>query len=204
MRTRIVVADDHSIFAEALAGYLNQVPEFQVVGVADEYHKVVPAVHQTSAAVLVVGNGLVHRLAALRQAVLSRRPHCAVTLIANRGHRESDYGGAGEQIAVVMPEARMAGLVSTIRKVSAQSPTCEGVLTAAPPAVSPEEAAQRLNPRELEILRSTVTGATIKEIARELYLAPGTVRNLASSAIKKLHARNRFDAARIAAELGWI
>ncbi len=54
------------------------------------------------------------------------------------------------------------------------------------------------------MLRLTAGGATVKEIAGELYLASGTVRNLTSAAIKKLGGRNRFDAARIAVEQGWL
>jgi two-component system response regulator DesR len=38
----------------------------------------------------------------------------------------------------------------------------------------------------------------------ELYLSAGTIRNLASAAIKKLDARNRYDAVRIASERCWI
>jgi two-component system response regulator DesR len=44
----------------------------------------------------------------------------------------------------------------------------------------------------------------VKEIANELFLAAGTVRNLSSVVIKKLNGRNRFDAARIALEQGWL
>ena len=61
-----------------------------------------------------------------------------------------------------------------------------------------------LSDREREVLRLTAGGAPIREIAAELYLSPGTVRNLSSSAIKKLEGRNRFDAARIASTRGWL
>ena len=46
--------------------------------------------------------------------------------------------------------------------------------------------------------------ASVKEIAQQLFLSAGTVRNLSSSAIRKLNGRNRFDAARIAYERGWL
>lgn len=72
------------------------------------------------------------------------------------------------------------------------------------PADVSRPVADLLSQRERDVLRSTATGASVKEIAREFYLAPGTVRNLTSSAIKKLQARNRYDAARIAEELGSI
>jgi hypothetical protein len=46
--------------------------------------------------------------------------------------------------------------------------------------------------------------AAIAEIASRLFLFPGTVRNYLSLAIQKLDAANRFEAARIAKEKGWI
>ncbi|WP_344345544.1 response regulator transcription factor, partial [Kitasatospora putterlickiae] len=67
-----------------------------------------------------------------------------------------------------------------------------------------EAAEQVLSEREREILRLTATGASVKEVARELYLAAGTVRNVTSGAMRKLDGRNRFDAARIAAERGLL
>ena len=40
--------------------------------------------------------------------------------------------------------------------------------------------------------------------AAELYLSEGTVRNYLSAAIRKLGARNRAEAIRIAEEKGWL
>ncbi|QWT24059.1 LuxR C-terminal-related transcriptional regulator [Subtercola sp. PAMC28395] len=44
----------------------------------------------------------------------------------------------------------------------------------------------------------------VAEIAAELFLSEGTVRNYLSSAIGKTAARSRADAARIAEENGWL
>jgi len=61
-----------------------------------------------------------------------------------------------------------------------------------------------LTPRELDTLRYAAQGATCAEIARELYLSVGTVRNYLSRVITKTGARNRIDAIRIAQGSGWI
>jgi predicted transcriptional regulator len=55
----------------------------------------------------------------------------------------------------------------------------------------------------LDAARATLA-ATAAEIAAHLYLAEGTVRNYLSAAIRKLGARNRADALRIAQEKGWL
>lgn len=61
-----------------------------------------------------------------------------------------------------------------------------------------------LTPREREVLRATTTGAAVREIAASLFLSEGTVRNRISTAITKLGARNRVEAARIATDNGWL
>jgi len=61
-----------------------------------------------------------------------------------------------------------------------------------------------LTDRERQILRRAGEGCTSAEIATELHLSEGTVRNYLSEAITKLGASNRVDAARIAQAKGWL
>ena len=61
-----------------------------------------------------------------------------------------------------------------------------------------------LTDRELEVLRASRTGASVNEIAGQVHLAPGTVRNYLSSAMAKLGAGSRHAAAHRAWEEGWI
>jgi len=61
-----------------------------------------------------------------------------------------------------------------------------------------------LSDRERQVLAATDRGADVSEIARTLFLSRGTVRNHLSSAIQKLVARNRAEAARIAERKGWL
>lgn len=61
-----------------------------------------------------------------------------------------------------------------------------------------------LTDREIDVLRATRTGASIGEIAEQVHLAPGTVRNYLSSAMGKLGVGSRHAAAHRAWEEGWI
>ncbi|WP_407562951.1 DNA-binding response regulator [Streptomyces sp. 184] len=61
-----------------------------------------------------------------------------------------------------------------------------------------------LSDRELEVLRAARTGASVAEIAAEVHLAPGTVRNYLSAAMAKLGASSRHAAAHRAWQQGWI
>jgi len=77
-------------------------------------------------------------------------------------------------------------------------------------AIDPELAIAALDDRdpltekERKALRLAGTGKKTSEIAAELFLSAGTVRNYLSEAIAKLNATNRIDAARIARQKGWL
>jgi two-component system response regulator DesR len=76
--------------------------------------------------------------------------------------------------------------------------------------IDPDLAAQAwsesdpLTDRERQVLRLSATGLTNAQIAAELNLHAGTIRNYISEAISKLDANNRIDAARIARDKGWL
>ncbi|MDO6423804.1 response regulator transcription factor [Saccharophagus degradans] len=61
-----------------------------------------------------------------------------------------------------------------------------------------------LSDKERKALRLAGSGKKTAEIADDLCLSEGTVRNYLSEAISKLNATNRIDAARIARQKGWL
>ncbi|MBB1322358.1 DNA-binding response regulator [Shewanella sp. SR43-8] len=61
-----------------------------------------------------------------------------------------------------------------------------------------------LNDKERRALRLASEGLSTSDIASQLFIAEGTVRNYLSEAINKLNASNRIDAARIAKQKGWL
>lgn len=200
MSVSILVGNDHGLLLDALAGSLHAVPDFRVVGVARESETVVPGVLRTCPHVAVLGAaGSGGAGLQLAQEVLGARPHCAVVVVAPSPTRSLvDQAMRVGVLSVVPMEARLPQLVQTIRGAAV------GCLSVQPP---PEPARQRacpLSDRERDVLRLTWAGASVKEIARELCLASGTVRNNTSTSLRKLDGRNRFDAARIAQEHGWL
>ena len=61
-----------------------------------------------------------------------------------------------------------------------------------------------LTERETDVLRVAATGGTVADVARELSLSAGTVRNHLSSAIGKTGTTTRMEAARVAQDNGWL
>lgn len=76
--------------------------------------------------------------------------------------------------------------------------------------IDPELAAEAwgeadpLTDRERQALRLAAEGLTSGDIAQQLRLSEGTVRNYLSEAISKLGASNRVEAARLARNKGWL
>ncbi|GAA2885681.1 DNA-binding response regulator [Actinoplanes cyaneus] len=61
-----------------------------------------------------------------------------------------------------------------------------------------------LSPRELTVLSVAASGVPSTEVAAELHLSAGTVRNYISAILRKTGARNRLEAVRLAEGAGWF
>lgn len=200
MTIRILVADERRLISETIAETLKQVRDFDVVETVNDSQQIIPAVLRVRPAVAVLGataagRDELHLADELRAAA----PDCGIAVIAAEPTRAFLDRAMAGVFSVIPNHARLTHLVHAIRGVVAGYPTIDPSLLRPPSRNS-----RQLNDREREVLRLTAGGAPIKEIAAELYLSPGTVRNVTSSAIKKLEGRNRFDAARIANSRGWI
>ena len=77
-------------------------------------------------------------------------------------------------------------------------------LTAVSPPPTAQPLVEPLSERELEILALVANGLSNKEIAGELYIAEGTVKNHVTNILSKLGVRDRTQAALKAKELGLI
>ncbi|MGE6955136.1 response regulator transcription factor [Staphylococcus capitis] len=201
MSIRIVVADDHALVLDAFAAMLRTVPGFEVVGLVNGGQHVISTVQRVRPTIAILNMGMTGTdCMQLARDVRETAPTCGVALIAAKPTRALVDLAVGAGVLSVIPKhARLTHLVGAIRGVAA------GCLTIDPNLFgTPNPKTQTLSNREREILSLTVGGATVREIAKELFLSSGTVRNLSSAAIRKLNGRNRFDAARIAYEQGWL
>ncbi|HWM39035.1 MAG TPA: response regulator transcription factor [Streptomyces sp.] len=201
MSTRIVVGDERRLFSEAIAETLKHVNDFDVVEIVNDSREIVPTVERLRPSVTVLGSvstgddGL-----SLADTLRAVAPRCGIAVIGTGPARGSmKRAPANGAFSVVPDNAGLIHLVHVIKGLVGNRTDTDPTLIRQP---SPAQCS--LSDREREVLRLTVDGAPIREIAAELFLSPGTVRNLTSSAIKKLGGRNRFDAACIANKRGWL
>ncbi len=121
-----------------------------------------------------------------------------LTTFARSGYlrRAMDAGAQG----YMLKDRPSAELADCVRRV------CRGLRVVDPELAAAvwSEEQDPLSERERQILWRAGEGKSGAEIAAELHLSEGTVRNYLSDAIAKLGASNRVDAARLARSRGWL
>ena len=128
-------------------------------------------------------------------------PVCPVVILTGHGRplvlRRALASGARGFLAKGAPGAALADV---IRRVHARAALRRPVLAADALTAPPSP----LTPREAEVLAAAGADRPVREVARALFLSPGTVRNYLVAVTAKLGAASRAEAYRSASEQGWI
>jgi two-component system response regulator DesR len=199
---RVVLAEDEQLTRGAVASLLGMEEDLEIVGEATAGEEALAAVraHSPDVAVLDVEMpGLDGAEVAERIATCDSDTRCVIlTRHARPGVlRRALAAGA---MGFVTKSAPATTLAEVIRSVAAGNRYVDPELAAS----ALGSAGCPLTERELDVLRRVDTASTAGEIAAAVYLSPGTVRNYLSSAIQKLGARTRLEAATQAREHGWL
>jgi two-component system, NarL family, response regulator DesR len=202
MTVRVLLAEDQAMVRGALSALLSLEDDIEIVAEASRGDEVLPAALDTLPDVALLdiempgGDGL-EAAAVLHE----RLPSCLVLILTTFGRsgylRRAMESGA---VGFLLKDAPASELAEAIRRAVKGERVVDPALAAA--ALS--EGDNPLTEREREVLAASEGGATIEDIAARLYLSEGTVRNYLSTAIKKLGARNRVEAARLAEKKGWL
>ncbi|MFD8534248.1 DNA-binding response regulator [Streptosporangium canum] len=198
---RLLIADDEDLIRGALAALLALEDDLEVVAEAATTTDAVRLARERRPDIAVLdlemppADGL--RAAQAIRAELPTRI-ILVTRHARPGVlRRALAAGVSGFVPKTTPATRLAEI---IRDVAAGRRYVDPDIAAS--ALSEDDCP--LSERELEVLRASRTGASINEIAAQVHLAPGTVRNYLSAAMAKLGAGSRHAAAHRAWEEGWI
>jgi two-component system response regulator DesR len=198
---RVLIAEDQSMVAGALAALLQIEGDIEVIGTARDGREALDLARTLRPDVVVTDiempemSGL--ELAQRLRDDEGRARVVILTTFARPGYlrRALDAGASG----YVLKAAPSRDLAEAIRRIHGGGR-----------AIDPQLAAEAwgeidpLSDREREVLRLAEAGQSAGDIAAQLHLSEGTVRNYLSEAISKLSARNRIDAARIARIKGWL
>ncbi len=199
---RVLVAEDMRILADTLAAVLGLEEDIEVVAQVADGDAIVPAAvaHRPDVAVVDIGLPGTDGLTAAAE-LRERCPGCRVLILTVLGKPGNLRRALAAGVAGFLPkETPAADLADAVRRVAAGEKVIDPQLAVA----ALEVPGNPMSPREVEVLRRFAAGAGPAEIAAEMFLSYGTVRNYLASAVTKLGARNRVDAVRIAAEAGWL
>jgi two-component system response regulator DesR len=199
---RLLLADDQALVRGAIASLLDLEPDLEVVAQVGRGDEVVGAARENRADVALLdvempGLDGIGAARALRDAY----PSCRALIVTTFGRpgyvRLALEAGASGFIVKDTPSGQLA---DAVRRVAAGARVVDPALAAESLAAGPSP----LSSRETDVLIALRQGSSPAEVAELLHLSDGTVRNHVSSAIGKTNARNASEAARIAAENGWL
>lgn len=212
----VIVADDQALIRGALSALIDLEDDMRVVAQAADGREVIAAVEaytaensrgdqaSKAASTLVVIMDVempvmdgISAAAALKERGTNARV-LMVTTFGRPGYvqRALDAGAVG----FIVKDAPAEQLLEAIRRTS------QGLRTV-DPALAVDALTKGQSPlsaREVEVLRAFESGGTVEDVASELMLSAGTVRNYVSSAMDKTHARTRAEALKVATENGWL
>jgi two-component system, NarL family, response regulator DesR len=199
---RVLLAEDQAMVREALAALLTLEGDLEVVAQVSRGDQVVDAARATEPDVALLdiempgGDGL-----AAAAKLADTAPDVRTVILTTFGRpgylrRAMESGAMG----FVLKDAPASELASAVRRVMAG----ERVLDPALAAAALADGESPLTPREAEVLGAARGGEPVAELAGQLELSAGTVRNYLSSAMQKLGAHSRAEAVKVAEDKGWL
>jgi DNA-binding NarL/FixJ family response regulator len=209
--TRVLVADDHSLFRYGLKAMLANAEGFEVVGEAATGEEVVEKVAQTRPDIILMDIQMpgMNGIEATRR-VLERNPSIGVVVVTMFEDDDSVFAamraGARGYVLKGADAEEVLKVVGAVAEGEAHfGPEIARRLMdffSAPKPAAPSEAFPELTARESEVLDLIAQGRSNAEIARRLYLSQKTVRNHVSHIFLKLQVADRAQAIVRAREAG--
>lgn len=201
-KIRILLAEDQAMVRGALTALLRLENDLEVVAEVSQGDQVLQTAIRSRPDVALLdiempgGDGL-----SAAQALHTSLPSCRIVILTTFGRsgylRRAMESGA---VGFLLKDAPADQLAIAIRRVMAGERVVDPALALS--ALSDGD--NPLTGRERDVLKASLDGASIADIAAQLYISEGTVRNHISTAIQKLNVHNRMEAAQLAKERGWL
>ena len=212
---RILIADDQALFREGLRTLLGAYADLEVVAEAGNGEEAVlmAGSYRPDVVLMDLRMPVLDGVAATRR-LTAARTGCRVIALTTFDDDETVFdalraGAVGYLLKDVGSERLVEAIRAAARGESFLQPAIASKVLAefnrlSRAAPAPAELPEGLSERELEVLRLLARGASNKEIAAQLDIAEGTVKNHVTSILGKLGVDDRTRAALRARDLGLI
>ena len=210
---RVVVADDHPMWRDAVARDLTEAG-FNVVATADDGHSAVNRTLATRPDVLVLDLNLpgLRGDQVCAAIVRAQIPTRVLILSASAEHRDVleavKVGATGYLLKSAGREEFLDAVRATARGRAVFTPGLAGLVLgefrrlAAEPQRADGREVPELTRREVEVLKLVATGMSYKQIGAHLFISHRTVQNHVQNTLNKLQLHNRIELVRFAIAKG--
>jgi two-component system response regulator DesR len=196
---RIVIAEDQQMLLGALGSLLNLEEDMEVVGKASNGEEALTLVQQHQPNVCIMDIEM-PGMSGLEAAEKLKDVGCKVIILTT--FSRSGYFQRALKAGVsgyLLKDSPSDELASSIRSIIA------GRRIYAPELMDDIYSEENpLTEREKEVLELVADGKNTKEIADQLSIKTGTVRNYISTILEKLDVKNRIEAITQSKEKGWF
>lgn len=213
---RVLLVDDQALFREGLRTLLSVQADMEVVGEAGNGEEALSVARSLSPDVALMDL----RMPVLDGVAATKRlrvdvPSCRVIVLTTFDDDEYVFeglraGAVGYLLKDTPSDKLFDAVRAAARGESFLQPSVAAKVVAEFARLTnqyqprPQHLPDNLSERELEVLSLVAAGASNKEIASNLFLAEGTVKNHVTSILGKLDVRDRTQAAIKARELGLV
>ncbi len=205
---RVMVADDHRLFAEGLSQALNSLPDTRVVGVVNSGPDLGASLESQPAEVSIVDIEMPGGDGIDAISVLGKKTRAIVVSMHADDEQRARAAKAGA-MGFFSKGVPLATLAAAVRAVADGQNLIDlddeqrDVLLESYGEAALDPGAASLTPREREILRLLAVGVSAtEELADRLYISQKTVKNHLASIFQKLAVSDRTQAAIEAIRLG--
>lgn len=198
---RIILADDEHLIRGALEALLGLEEDIEVVASTDNGDDAVALAREHRPDVCVLDLEMPSTDGIQAAGIILRSVPTKVVIVTRHARPGVLRRALASRVSGFVPKSTPAQrLAVVIRDVAAGRRYVD-------PDIAASALAGEICPltnRELEVLRHARGGSQLNDIAAQLHLAPGTVRNYVSSALAKLGVQTRQQAVEIVWEQGWV
>ncbi len=199
---RVLLAEDMHMVRGALVALLNLETDIEVVAEVASGDQILPTAESVRPDVAVIDIDLPGKdgLTAAVE-IHENLPACHTLILTSLGRPGTVRRALDAKVSgFLLKDAPSEKLANAVRSVAVGRRFIDSELALA--AWETDDCP--LTPREIEILSLAAGGRNVADIAAELFLSPGTVRNYLAAVVTKLNASNRVHAIRIATEAEWL
>jgi DNA-binding NarL/FixJ family response regulator len=220
-RHRVLLADDHALFREGLAGIISAQPDMEVVGEASDGLEAVVKAETLRPDLLLMDVQMpaLDGIGAARQ-VRDKLPDTIIVMLTVRDDDEKLFealksGAQGYLLKDIHSKEMLGMLRGALKGEAALSPRMAGRVLKEFRRIGTRLSAHAwdednddelvdLTKRELEALTIAARGASDKEIADELFISIHTVKSHMRNILSKMHVNTRREAAKVARNKGLL